>query len=173
MVNGLGANGLSVCDRLHDHVALDEIELYAEVLIAVADTDHRLSPAEIDRALGLTGRYLVGDQPGGDGVRETDTAEKPPVSPTETSGSDKGVRHAAPGPTGTAPVRRKRPRRGAVPEQPSEVRYAGPVPPARDGHRPPTFVMPVQGGVQGGSSASHPLCDVVLPHFVPWRAWHL
>jgi hypothetical protein len=38
---------------LHDHVALDEIELYAEVLIAVADADRPLCPAEIDRVLGL------------------------------------------------------------------------------------------------------------------------
>ncbi|WP_304452298.1 hypothetical protein [Nocardiopsis sp. YSL2] len=39
---------------LHDHVALDEIELYAEVLIAVADADRPLRPAEIDRVLGLS-----------------------------------------------------------------------------------------------------------------------
>lgn len=39
---------------LHDHVALDEIELYAEVLIAVADADHPLSTEEIDRVLGLS-----------------------------------------------------------------------------------------------------------------------
>ena len=38
---------------LHDDVALDEIELYGEVLIAVADSDGPLSPAELDRALGL------------------------------------------------------------------------------------------------------------------------
>lgn len=38
---------------LHDHVALDEIELYAEILIAVADTEQPLSSAEIDRILGL------------------------------------------------------------------------------------------------------------------------
>lgn len=42
---------------LHDGVALDEIELYAEVLTAVAHTDHPLSPEELDRALG------VGDGP--------------------------------------------------------------------------------------------------------------
>ncbi|WP_051415881.1 hypothetical protein [Nocardiopsis sp. CNT312] len=38
---------------LHDHVALDEIELYAEVLIAVADARRPLSRAEIDRVLGV------------------------------------------------------------------------------------------------------------------------
>lgn len=40
--------------RLHDDVALKEIELYGEVLIAVAGTDEPLSPAELDRALGLS-----------------------------------------------------------------------------------------------------------------------
>src|SRR5699024_7958332 len=39
---------------LHDDVALKEIELYGEVLIAVAGTDEPLSPAELDRALGLS-----------------------------------------------------------------------------------------------------------------------
>jgi hypothetical protein len=39
--------------RVHDLVALDEIELYAEVLSAVAASDHRLTPAEIDEALGV------------------------------------------------------------------------------------------------------------------------
>ena len=38
---------------LHDHVALDEIELYAEVLIAVAHADRRLAREELDRVLGL------------------------------------------------------------------------------------------------------------------------
>ena len=37
----------------HDDVAWDEIELYGEVLIAVADSDGPLSPAELDRAFGL------------------------------------------------------------------------------------------------------------------------
>lgn len=39
--------------RFHDHVALTEIELYAEVLTAVAEADDRLSQTELDRALGL------------------------------------------------------------------------------------------------------------------------
>nr|WP_241474768.1 hypothetical protein [Nocardiopsis xinjiangensis] len=38
---------------LHDGVALDEIELYAEVLIAAARTDRPLSPDELDQALGV------------------------------------------------------------------------------------------------------------------------
>lgn len=38
----------------HDDVALNEIELYGEVLIAVAGTDEPLSPTELDRALGLS-----------------------------------------------------------------------------------------------------------------------
>ena len=39
--------------RVHDRVALDEIELYAEVLSAVAATDRPLTSAELDEALGI------------------------------------------------------------------------------------------------------------------------
>ena len=42
--------------RVHDRVALDEIELYAEVLTAVAAADRPLTPAELDEALGIDGR---------------------------------------------------------------------------------------------------------------------
>ena len=41
--------------RVHDRVALDEIELYAEVLSAVAAADHPLTAAELDEALGIDG----------------------------------------------------------------------------------------------------------------------
>jgi len=40
--------------RFHDRVALDEIELYAEVLSAVATASRRLTPAELDEVLGLS-----------------------------------------------------------------------------------------------------------------------
>jgi hypothetical protein len=39
--------------RVHDLVALAEIELYAEVLTAVATADRRLTVAELDEALGI------------------------------------------------------------------------------------------------------------------------
>ena len=39
--------------RVHDRVALDEIELYAEVLSAVAAADRPLTAAELDEALGI------------------------------------------------------------------------------------------------------------------------
>jgi hypothetical protein len=39
--------------RVHDLVALDEIELYAEVLSAVAVSDRPLTLAELDDVLGL------------------------------------------------------------------------------------------------------------------------
>jgi hypothetical protein len=42
--------------RVHDRVALDEIELYAEVLSAVATADRPLTAAELDQALGISGR---------------------------------------------------------------------------------------------------------------------
>jgi hypothetical protein len=39
--------------RVHDSVALDEIELYAEVLSAVAASDHPLTAEELDEVLGV------------------------------------------------------------------------------------------------------------------------
>lgn len=39
--------------RVHDRVALDEIELYAEVLSAVAVADGPLTAAELDEVLGV------------------------------------------------------------------------------------------------------------------------
>jgi hypothetical protein len=39
--------------RVHDDVALDEIELYAEVLTAVAASDGPLSATELDAVLGV------------------------------------------------------------------------------------------------------------------------
>jgi len=40
--------------RVHDDVALDEIELYAEVLSAVAAADGPLSSSELDAVLGVS-----------------------------------------------------------------------------------------------------------------------
>lgn len=42
--------------RIHDLVALDEIELYAEVLSAVAASDRPLTQAELDQVLGIKPR---------------------------------------------------------------------------------------------------------------------
>ena len=39
--------------RVHDRVALDEIELYAEVLSAVATADRPLTAEELDEVLGV------------------------------------------------------------------------------------------------------------------------
>ncbi|MFB4317525.1 hypothetical protein [Actinomadura sp. 21ATH] len=39
--------------RVHDRVALDEIELYAEILSAVAEAERPLTLAEIDIVLGV------------------------------------------------------------------------------------------------------------------------
>ncbi len=39
--------------RLQDPQALDEIELYGELVIAASASEQPLSPAEIDRVLGL------------------------------------------------------------------------------------------------------------------------
>jgi hypothetical protein len=50
---GGGAMRDDLDDRLHDAVALDEIDLYAEVLSAVAAADGPLTDYEIDLVLGL------------------------------------------------------------------------------------------------------------------------
>ena len=42
--------------RVHDDVALGEIELYAEVLATVAASDGPLSESELDEALGIRHR---------------------------------------------------------------------------------------------------------------------
>jgi hypothetical protein len=42
--------------RMHDLVALEEIELYAEVLSAVAAADGPLTTEQIDEVLGLRER---------------------------------------------------------------------------------------------------------------------
>jgi hypothetical protein len=39
--------------RVHDRVALDEIELYSEVLSAVATAERPLTAAELDHVLGV------------------------------------------------------------------------------------------------------------------------
>jgi hypothetical protein len=49
----VGAMGDNLDLRVHDLVALDEIELYAEVLSAVATADRPLTLAELDQALGV------------------------------------------------------------------------------------------------------------------------
>jgi hypothetical protein len=49
----VGAMGDYVDLRVHDLVALDEIELYAEVLSAVAATDRPLTVDELDHVLGV------------------------------------------------------------------------------------------------------------------------
>ena len=49
----VGAVGDRLDLRVHDIVALDEIELYAEVLSAVAASDHMLTPEELDEVLGV------------------------------------------------------------------------------------------------------------------------
>jgi hypothetical protein len=39
--------------RVHDRVALEEIDLYAEVLSAVAASDRSLTAEELDQVLGV------------------------------------------------------------------------------------------------------------------------
>jgi len=48
------ADQKSLDARLHDAAALEEIELYGDVVIAASTVDRPLTLAEIDAALGLT-----------------------------------------------------------------------------------------------------------------------
>ena len=129
---------------LHDHVALDEIDLYSEVLIAVAVADRPLSAAEIDRVLGLSPRPAGDDPPDGAQGEAPDGAEPvpSPASPAPHTRPVKGGgtpedapptrhtpgSHLSPRP-GDAPPRPGRPsHRGRVPEQsrPPEAPLTGP-----------------------------------------------
>jgi hypothetical protein len=49
----VGAMGDYFDLRVHDLVALDEIDLYAEVLSAVAASERPLTLAELDEVLGV------------------------------------------------------------------------------------------------------------------------
>lgn len=51
--DGGGAMRDDLDDRLSDAVALDEIDLYADVLTAVAAADRPLTDDELDAVLGL------------------------------------------------------------------------------------------------------------------------
>ncbi|MBR8741682.1 hypothetical protein [Nocardiopsis sp. MG754419] len=110
-------HGTGLRDRLHDHVALDEIELYAEVLIAVADVDHRLSLGEIDRALGLGARGEEGpsarpeDGVGAEHTPGRDARTEP--HPAEASGPSVSE---GPSPHTTAPAPRAPEPRSADPQ---------------------------------------------------------
>lgn len=169
------AHGPGLRDGLHDHVALDEIELYAEVLIAVAGADHPLSPTEIDRALGLTSETRVGEPPEppsfgtapAPGDTEPDNTNlniAAPRSPEPTGDEPTGPSPAEP--VGTGPNDS-----GPTASEP-EVRFVGPVPPARDGRHPPTVVLPLHGALSDNVGAPNPLCGPFPPQFVPWRAWY-
>jgi len=45
--------------RVQDPAALEEIELYSELIILAGKSSAPLSPAEIDRALGVYGSHLA------------------------------------------------------------------------------------------------------------------
>ena len=80
--------GLGLRDRLHDRVALDEIELYSEVLIAVAGTDRPLSATEIDRVLGVTATAPdASEQTAEPGEQALDGGGRPSSEPARRPGT--------------------------------------------------------------------------------------
>lgn len=40
--------------RVQDHIVLDEIEMYSEIVIAASSSDRPLSEEQIDEVLGVT-----------------------------------------------------------------------------------------------------------------------
>ena len=64
--------------RVHDLVALDEIELYSEVLSAVAASDRPLTDEELDQVLGVEPHQsAVAEHHVGAVVRETERFVQP------------------------------------------------------------------------------------------------
>lgn len=149
-------HGTGLRDHLHDHVALNEIELYAEVLIAVADTDQRLSTSEIDRALGLS----PSAEEGGTGThrpsndhRTASRVDAPTPAPTDTARPSRHAPAAAPLPA---------PRTEEAPDRPGPSSL-----PAPGDHRssPSPWVLPRPAG---GVRTLHTPHDPSSYRFVPW-----
>ncbi|MEU2949215.1 hypothetical protein ABZ617_24600 [Nocardiopsis alba] len=136
-------HGLGVRDRLHDHVALDEIELYAEVLIAVADVDRRLSLVEIDRVLGLG----TGSAPGetGETVHVSARAPKPrprPQAPAPRDPDPDTPRGSGPDHPDRPPTMRGPFPQDAPPPRPPAPRSEEPPPPSGSSPRVPLDRLP-------------------------------
>lgn len=69
--------------RLQDGEALEEIELYADVLIAAAGSEHPLSTDELDRVLGVRPRrtHRRNERGGGAPGLSRPVAPPPPERP--------------------------------------------------------------------------------------------
>lgn len=159
-------HAIGLRDRLHDHVALDEIELYAEVLVAVADTDQSLSLDEIDRALGIAEHPEDdhGDTPpaGGrprpePGREEPDPRVPRPMPPEGTSPPGAGI---APAPRSPDPCPERPP---ADPERNTTLSGTGhgPIPLG-----PSTPWVPLQA--LGDFHAHRAPRDPLLRRLAPW-----
>ncbi|RKS06227.1 hypothetical protein DFP74_1852 [Nocardiopsis sp. Huas11] len=142
---------------LHDHVALDEIELYAEVLIAVADADRPLGPAEIDQVLGLAPVHARA-------AAATATA----ADADPTGRGDEPTR--PPGPSGPTGPPSRVPGRGPDPAPPPpderESDTAAPAPGSALVPEPRSLTAPLS--VPGLPWSAHPLAiEVPLPSAPP------
>jgi hypothetical protein len=71
--------------RVHDLVALDEIELYSEVLSAVAASDKPLTYEELDRVLGLPTHGVASTSLANTGAVSTSLANTGAVSTSAAS----------------------------------------------------------------------------------------
>ncbi|KOX11216.1 hypothetical protein [Nocardiopsis sp. NRRL B-16309] len=142
---------------LHDHVALDEIELYAEVLIAVADADRPLRPAEIDRVLGLAPAPPPACVPGSAAAAD----------PAPTSRGDEPTR--PPGPSGPTGPPSRVPGRGPDPAPPPpDERESDTSPAPGSALVPEPRPLPAPLPVPGPLWSAHPLAfEVPLPSAPP------
>ncbi|REF00794.1 hypothetical protein [Thermomonospora umbrina] len=77
--------------RVHDRVALDEIELYADLLTAAAAADGPMTAAEIDRALGVRPGPPQAGPPAVALRRAAGSAEPPPGESRPPSPQDTPV----------------------------------------------------------------------------------
>jgi hypothetical protein len=73
--------------RVHDAVALDEIELYGNLMIAAAESDGPLSQDQIDEILGVR---IRGDAAAEAATRAADTRAQPPAVDEPTAAASRG-----------------------------------------------------------------------------------
>lgn len=108
--------------RVHDRVALEEIELYAELLEAVAAINRRLTTEELDHVLGLHPEPLASGPPARvlTSVRAGHVAERRAQSRVERRTPSMVQRHTTP--VSPAQVYRQALQQAAADESPHDVR---------------------------------------------------
>ena len=76
--------------RIHDAVALDEIELYGNLMIAAAESDGPLSQDQIDEILGVRTRGDAAAAAAEAATRAADTPAQPSALDEPTAAASRG-----------------------------------------------------------------------------------